>query len=178
MAGCRPGAGETPRDPTSSPATTKRPDCKLGRRHGHVGQCRTQTRILQWKPVAGDPARDLIVFNRAKRTGRREESRPAGPRGSQARLCQRLPSSGVVPLAQAQPCKLSPRKPGGTGRCRACPKPTRCRRTEPERPLTPFGEGGLPRRGRVPARRARRSAGRRGIGLGGWGKRGRRLAVP
>jgi hypothetical protein len=161
MAGCRPGAGETPRDPTSSQLQnyqtvswdegTGSAGLRLGSRNGNLSQ--------------GDLARDPIVSYRAKR--RREESRPAGPRGSQARVCQRLPISGGVPLAHAQPCKLNPRKPGGTGRCCACPKPTRCHRTEPERPLNPFGEGGLPRRGRVPARRARRSAGRRGIGPGG-----------
>ena len=50
------------------------------------------------------------VFNRAK--GSREESRPAGPRGPQETACQRDPSSGVVPPAHAQLCKLSP---GGVG---------------------------------------------------------------
>jgi hypothetical protein len=93
--------------------------------------------------------------------------RVAGPE------CQRLLISGVVPLAHAQPCKLSPRKPGGTGHRRALPKAMPRTRTAPERPFNPPPPGkGLPRRGRAPARRARRPAGRRGISLGGWGKRG------
>ena len=94
---------------------------------------------------AGGPA-TIRVSNRAK--GRREVSRPAGPRGPQDTDCQRLLISGVVPPAHARNCTPSPGKPGGEVSCCASPSrrgDTRLNRrgwSSPRRPGPPYCRSG------------------------------------
>ena len=158
---------ESAQRPELAKHKTLYPDTCWKRRPGWLA---AQTRITQGK-LAQAAQREIRVYNRAKRM--REESRPAGPRGPQDTDCQRILSSGVVPLAHAWICNPSPGKPGGRVNC--CATPSRCGDTPPNR------RGGRTRNGTlgfllllwdcVPSRWSHWPAGRWVIGSGVWGSR-------
>ena len=108
---------ESAQRPELAKHKTLYPDTCWKRRPGWLA---AQTRITQGK-LAQAAQRGIRVSNRAK--GRREVSRPAGPRGPQDSDCQRLLISGVVPPAHARNCTPSPGKPGGEAN--RCASPSR-----------------------------------------------------